>query len=201
MTKADRTRPNPNMDEDDILPEYDLSKISYVRGKHAHLVGQPHTVTIHQGDGTATVQKFDSTGNMTSEKHNVWIGDRIAGDKVAGDKVMGNKVQIGTVQGDAVAGNKIVNAQNLTEAAKEIQDLIEQLAQTYPTDTMPAKVSFANAIVQRIDANTSLSQRILSAGKAGSIAAIGQVLNHPLASFVIAAIEDWQKSKNASNIA
>lgn len=185
----------------DILPEYDLSQMSYVRGKHAHLVGQPHTVTIHKGDDTATVQKFDGTSNMTSEKHNVWIGDRIAGDKVAGDKVMGNKVQIGTVQGDAVAGNKIVNAQNLTEAAKEIQDLIEQLAQTHPTDTMPAKVSFANAIVQRIDANTSLSQRILSAGKAGSIAAIGQVLNHPLASFVIAAIEDWQTSKNASNMA
>jgi hypothetical protein len=199
MTKADRTQPNSEIDEDDILPEYDLSKISFVRGKHAHLAGQPHTVTIHKDDGTATVQKFDGTGNMTSEKHNVWIGDRIAGDKVAGDKVMGNKVQIGTVQGDAVAGNKIVNAQNLTEAAKEIQDLIEQLAQTYPTDTMPAKVGFANAIVQRIDANASLSQRILSAGKAGSIAAIGQVLNHPLASFVIAAIEDWQTSKNASN--
>jgi hypothetical protein len=85
MTKADRTQPKSDMDEDDILPEYDLSKISFVRGKHAHLVGQTHTVTIHKGDRTATVQKFDGTGNMTSEKHNVWIGDRIGGDKVAGD--------------------------------------------------------------------------------------------------------------------
>jgi hypothetical protein len=198
MTKADRTPSNSDMDEDDILPEYDLSKISFVRGKHAHLVGQPHTVTIHKGDGTATVQKFDGTGNMTSEKRNVWIGDRIAGNKVAGDKVMGNKVQVGTVQGDTVAGNKIVNPQNLADTAKEIQDLIEQLAQTYPTDTMLAKVGFANEIVQHIDANASLSQRLLSAGKAGSIAALGQALNHPLASFVIAAIEDRQKSKNVS---
>jgi hypothetical protein len=70
---------------DDILPEYDLSQMSYIRGKHAHLVGQPHTVTIHKGDRTATVQKFDSTGIMTSEKHNVWIGDRIADDKIACD--------------------------------------------------------------------------------------------------------------------
>jgi hypothetical protein len=85
MTKVDRTQPNSDMDEDEILPEYDLSKISFVRGKHAHLVGQPHTVTIHKGDSTATVQKFDSTGNMISEKHNVWIGDRIGGDKVVGD--------------------------------------------------------------------------------------------------------------------
>jgi ribosomal protein S4E len=85
MTKTDRTQTNPDIDVDDILTEYDQSKIAFVRGKHAHLVGQPHTVTIHNGDGTATVQKFDGTGNMTSEKHNVWIGDRIAGDKIACD--------------------------------------------------------------------------------------------------------------------
>jgi hypothetical protein len=78
MTKdnRDRTQPNSDMDEDDILTKYDLSKILFVRGKHAHLVGQLHTVIIHEGDGTATVQKFDGTGNITSEKHNVWIGDR-----------------------------------------------------------------------------------------------------------------------------
>lgn len=198
MTKADQTQPSPDLSEDDILPEYDLSQISYIRGKHAHLVGQPHTVTIHQDNSTATFQQFDSAGSMTSEKRNVWIGDRIAGDKVAGDKVMGNKVQIGTVQGDAVAGNKIVNSQNLAEAAKEIQDLIEQLARTYPTDTMSAKVGFANTIVQHIETNLSLSQRLLNAGKAGGIAALEQLLNHPLASFVIAAIEDWQTSRNAN---
>ncbi len=100
-------------------------------------------MTIHKGDGTATVQKFDGIGNMTSEKHNVWIGDRIAGDKVAGDKVMGNKVQIGTVQGDAIAGNKIVNPQNLAEAAKEIQDLILQTIQA-------ASVIAAIALLQPI---------------------------------------------------
>jgi hypothetical protein len=162
-------------------------------------LSKPLKLHNHFRDDTTIVHTFDGIGNMTSEKHNVWIGDRIAGDKVGGDKVMGNKVQIGTVRGDAVAGNKIVNEQNLAEAAKDIQDLIEQLAQTYPTDTMPAKVGFANAIVQHIDANASLSQRLLSAGRAGSIAALGQALNHPLASFVIAAIEDWQKSKNVSN--
>jgi hypothetical protein len=197
MAKADQTKPGYDMNEDDIQPEYNLGQMSFVRGKHAHLAGKPHSVTIRKGDGTATIQQFDGAGNMTSEKHNVWIGDRITGDKVAGDKIMGNKVHIGTVQGEVTAGNKIVNPQNLADAAQEIQKLIEQLAQTYPTDTMPAKVSFANTIVQHIDANTSLSQRLISAGKAGSITALGQFLNHPLASFVIAAVEDWQKSKDS----
>jgi hypothetical protein len=40
-----------------------------------------------------------------------------------------------------------------------------------------------------------LSGRLLSAGKAGGIAAIEQFLNHPLASFVMAALEDWQKTQ------
>jgi hypothetical protein len=39
-----------------------------------------------------------------------------------------------------------------------------------------------------------LSQRILSALRSGSISALGQCLNHPAASFVISAMEDWQKT-------
>ncbi len=37
----------------------------------------------------------------------------------------------------------------------------------------------------------------LSASKAGGTAAIGQFLNHPLSSFIIAAIEDWQQTKQS----
>jgi predicted RNase H-like HicB family nuclease len=67
--KPDQTE----LDDDDMLPEYDFSK--GVRGKHAHLHGQPSSVTIHNGDGTATVQQFDGAGNMISERKNVPIGD------------------------------------------------------------------------------------------------------------------------------
>lgn len=175
MTKADRTRPNPDMDEDDILPEYDLSKITYVRGKHAHLVRQPHTVTINQGDGTATVQKFDSTGNMTSEKHNVWIGDRIAGDKVAGDKVMGNKVQIDTVQGDAVAGNKIVNA-NTAELLQLIAAIRQTTAQ-FPKeiqDDIIIDIDDVEAEIQKPEGDRNfpkLKKRLIALATAGSLIA------------------------------
>jgi hypothetical protein len=34
-----------------------------------------------------------------------------------------------------------------------------------------------------------------SALKTGGIQALGQLLNHPAATFVIAALEDWQKSR------
>ncbi len=87
------------------------------------------------------------------------------------------------------------NTQNLADAAQEIQTLIDRLAQNYPTTTLPEKVGFASAIVQQIDTNPSLSSRVLSASKAGGTAALGQLLNHPLSSFIIAAIEDWQQTQ------
>jgi hypothetical protein len=57
----------------DIQPEYDLSKMTIVRGKNAARRGQPHTVTIHNGDGTATIQHFDSQGTQVKEEQGVSI--------------------------------------------------------------------------------------------------------------------------------
>jgi uncharacterized protein YjbI with pentapeptide repeats len=84
---------------------------------------------------------------------------------------------------------------SLADAAQEIQTLLDQLSRTYPTDTMTAKFTFANEAIQRIDNDPSLAQRILSALSTGSISALEQFLNHPAASFVISAIEDWQKTR------
>jgi internalin A len=133
--------------------------------------------------------KQEST--MTDDKKYTWTGDRVAG----------NKMQIGTVQGDAVAGDKIVNNyhQNLAESAQEIQALIDQLAKTYPTDTRAAKNGFADEIVKQIDTNQPLANRLLSATQAGGVAAIEQFLNHPAVSFIVAAIEDWEKTKNPNS--
>ena len=134
---------------------------------------------------------------MSQDKQQHLHGDYVRGDKVMGDKdtVAGNKMRTGNVAGDAIAGNKIVTSQNLAEAAQEIQALIEQLATTYNTDSMMAKVAFAEEIKNQVEGDPSLGGRILSASKAGGIAAIEQFLNHPLASFVMAALEDWQKKQ------
>jgi hypothetical protein len=61
----------PQVELDDMLPEYDFSK--GIRGKHAHRVGKPYTVTIRNSDGTATLQHFDASGNMTPEKHQAQV--------------------------------------------------------------------------------------------------------------------------------
>jgi phosphoenolpyruvate-protein kinase (PTS system EI component) len=99
----------------------------------------------------------------------------------------------GNVEGDF---NVNQTKNNLSEAAAEIQQLLEQLSQSYPTTTTSEKMKVASAAIQHIENNHTLRQRVLSALKTGAIQALGQMLNHPAATFVIAALYDWQKSQN-----
>ena len=57
--------------------------------------------------------------------------------------------------------------QNLAQAAADIQALLEQLEETYSTNTFSGKVAIANEAIQCIDNDPKLTQRILSALKAG----------------------------------
>lgn len=84
--------------------------------------------------------------------------------------------------------------QNLAEAASEIQQLLEQLSQSYPTNTMAGKMALAAEATQRIENNSTLMHKTISALRAGGTAALEQVLSHPAASFVIAALDDWSKN-------
>ena len=87
--------------------------------------------------------------------------------------------------------------QTLAEAATEIQALLEQLEKTYPTDTTTGKMALATEAITQIENNPNLTARILSALKTGSFKAFEQFLSHPAASFVIGALEDWEKTKGS----
>jgi hypothetical protein len=68
MSKANDTP--SQLDEDDLLPEYDFSK--GVRGKHHQAYRQGHSVTISYQDGTTTTQEFSASrtiANLTTEIH------------------------------------------------------------------------------------------------------------------------------------
>jgi hypothetical protein len=56
------------------------------------------------------------------------------------------------------------------------------------------KMQIATETLKRIEANPSLTQRVMSALGAGGTAALEQLLNHPAASFVIGALGDWQET-------
>ncbi len=102
----------------------------------------------------------------------------------------------GGVAGNVEGDFNVNQQQNLSEAAAEIQQLLNQLSQTYPTNTTSEKMEVATTAIQRIENNSNLRQRVLNALKTGGIQALGQMLNHPASTFVIAALDDWQKSQN-----
>lgn len=98
-------------------------------------------------------------------------------------------------EGAKVAG--VINeagSQDLAQAAEEIQELLNQLSQSYPTDTTSEKIALGAKATEHIENNPTLLKKTMSALKAGGTAALGQALNHPAASFVIAALEDLNKN-------
>lgn len=102
------------------------------------------------------------------------------------------------VSGDYIE-NDSEQRQSLADAAAEIQNLLEQLEKTYPTDTTVNKMKIATEAIGQIENNPTLMQRILSALKTGGTRAIKQFLNHPAASFVLAVLEDWHNTNTQSS--
>ncbi len=121
--------------------------------------------------------------NMT-EKRTIKIGTGNYNERIEGDYIQGNYY----------AASK---QQNLAEAAAEIQKLLEQLDKSYPTDTTLGKMQVAAETIKAIENNPMRAELVTSALKAGGVQALAQLLNHPAASFVIGALEDWQKTKGS----
>jgi hypothetical protein len=51
-------------------------------------------------------------------------------------------------------------------------------------------------VIEQIESNPALIKRVLGALNTGGVSAFEQVLNHPAASLVIGALEEWQNSKS-----
>ncbi|MGK7897392.1 MAG: COR domain-containing protein, partial [Xenococcus sp. (in: cyanobacteria)] len=121
-------------------------------------------------------------------------GDTYKQEKVGIGHQSGGEIEI---KGNAKVAGVINEAEqsNLAETAADIQALLKHLEETYRTNTFSGKVAIAEEAIQRIDNDPQLGSRILSAIKAGGTSALDSLLDHPAASFVIAALEDWQQTK------
>ena len=86
--------------------------------------------------------------------------------------------------------------QNLAEAAKEIQQLLDQLSQTYPTTTESQKQAVANQAIARIKRdNPTTWQRLRSATEAALIEAFKEVLDNPFVNVTVAAVEGYRHAE------
>jgi hypothetical protein len=172
------------------LAQYDFIKVARAYREGVREIAGAYLDT----KGKAAVESPDYflEKPMATDQGNNWYGDRVAGDKFTGDKVMGNKVQIGTVQGDAIAGNKIVNAQDLTQAAQDIKALLDQLATDYPNES---PYVHAGRAIDTIKQNPTLTQRLSNALQASGTAAvekaIAAITDNPAVSVIIAGVKGF----------
>ena len=180
-----------------------ISKDKQDRNKSIHFEGDNQQIFLQLLEEGDFLGDFLLGGrNIKIEKGN--YNERIEGnyyDQKGNNNTMTNITQSHSGSGDNVGRDKnttnIYNSQDLTQAAADIQALLKQLEETYPTNTTLGKVAIASEAIQRIDNDPKLAPRILSALKAGGTSALDSLLDHPAASFVIAALEDWQQTKSS----
>jgi len=127
---------------------------------------------------------IENLGNksMSSIQNNDFRGASIGGG-VAGRDYTGDVIHNHAAQ------------QNLAEAAAEIQQLLKQLEQSYPTETLTQKAVVAEEAITRIENNPSLKERVIGALKSAGKEAFKEAVDHPLVNVLMAGIEGWQEGK------
>ena len=70
--------------------------------------------------------------------------------------------------------------QTLAEAAKEIEQLLDQLSHTYPTTTVVEKSAVAAKAMEEIEKQPDVKKKVLKALKAGRVAALMEFTKNPI---------------------
>lgn len=80
-----------------------------------------------------------------------------------------------------------------TEAAAEIQQLLQLLGQTYLTNTPFEKLEVVIEAIKHMENNPPLKARVVNALKEDGTEALRDLIDHPLVNILLAAIEGWQE--------
>lgn len=83
--------------------------------------------------------------------------------------------------------------QNLNEAVEQIQQLLNQLSQTYPVTTTSEQMLVATKALEKIEEDPDFKQRVVGALKSGGTEALKALIDHPTIHVLLAAMEGWQK--------
>jgi hypothetical protein len=135
-------------------------------------------IHIQIGNLYGGIMSQDNSTTQNNDFHKATFSGGIAGRDYTGDVIHNNAAK-----------------QNLSEAAAEIQHILQQLEPSYPTDTTAEKMKLAAEVIERVESNFTLKQRAIAAFKKGGTKAFEKAINHPVASFLVGAIEGWQKGE------
>ncbi|MEG4202730.1 hypothetical protein QUA20_02190 [Microcoleus sp. Pol7_A1] len=138
-----------------------------------------------------TYHNNGDTMSQGSKKHSNW--------NLHNPQIAGGIVDAETVHAHQIGGN-ITNytpepKQNLAEAAAEIQQLLQQLEQNYPTTTPLEREAVVKEALKQIESNPTFKARVIGSLKAGGTEALKELVDHPLINIFIAGLEGWQDAE------
>ena len=161
--------------------------IQYLENNSEKVVQQ--TTTEYKINGTNIFVNSIRRLNMTNEnKYDINMGD-------------GNN--FGTFLGEGNTGIANVNQynyppeqkQNLAEAAKEIQQLLQQLSKPDYSATPTENAIIVGEVMQEIEKYPSLKSRIIEALKQGGKEAFKELIDHPAVNVLMASIDSWNNAE------
>ncbi|BAY41489.1 hypothetical protein NIES2111_58850 (plasmid) [Nostoc sp. NIES-2111] len=140
-------------------------------------------------------QTYQNQGDTIMSKSS----KQVFNNNLQGAQFAGGLVNADTVNANQIGGN-ITNynpeqKQNLAQAAADIQQLLNQLSQTYPTTTTSEKMTVVAKAVDEIESNPTLKARVISALKAGGTEALKELIGNPLINILLASIDGWQEAE------
>ncbi|MDY7013539.1 MAG: hypothetical protein SVX43_08015 [Cyanobacteriota bacterium] len=101
----------------------------------------------------------------------------------------------GTMQGGGIYNYAPEQQKSLAEAAAEIQQLLSQLEQNYPTETLQQKAVVAEAAMQQIEENPAFKQKVIKVIKAVGTEALIELIDNPVVNVLRAGLEAWVESE------
>ena len=114
--------------------------------------------------------------------------------------VVGGVISTGEVGRDIIVRsiNSITyeEQKTLAEAAAEVQELLDQLSQRYPTTTVPEKINVATKTMEEIEKKPNTKIKIVKALKAGGIAALIELTNNPVVKILTPMLESLLEESN-----
>jgi GTPase SAR1 family protein len=118
---------------------------------------------------------FNPEQNMSSSQPNSSFNAPV------GQVIIGTQ----TVAGDNIGIQNNNYSPNLSQAAKEIKELLDELSEEYNPNTEKGQNLIKDEAVKAIKENPKLQDRILKALKEGSVTALEEAINHPVAKILI----------------
>ncbi|MEH2273703.1 MAG: hypothetical protein V7K40_02495 [Nostoc sp.] len=162
-------------------------------------VEQVNTMTNNPGSFSVGGSVGGNVNNVQGNNNQQKVNNKTSNFNLQGAQFAGGIVDADSVNAQQIGGN-ITNytpqqRQNLAEAAAEIQKLLNQLGQSYPTNTPLEKQIVVTEALKQIDSNPTLKVRVIGALKAGGTEAFKELVDHPLVNILVATLEGWQEAE------